>query len=142
MAAEKVKERPRKAARALDAAGAPYAVVGGNAVAEWVARVDEAAVRNTRDVDLLVRRADFPATRACLESVGFTYYLRLDLDTLIGGPQGKPSGGIRLLYSGAKVRTDDDKPSHFVEPFKDLMAEHRRCRMPMIQLNPLPAISP
>ena len=47
MAAEKVKERLRRATRALDAAGVPYAVVGGNAVAEWVARVDEDAVRNT-----------------------------------------------------------------------------------------------
>ena len=34
MAAEKVKERLRRATRALDAAGVPYAVVGGNAVAE------------------------------------------------------------------------------------------------------------
>ena len=32
--------------------------LGGNAVAAWVARVDRAAVRNTQDVDLLVRRKD------------------------------------------------------------------------------------
>jgi hypothetical protein len=68
MAAEKVKERLRRATRALDVAGVPYAVVGGNAVAEWVARVDEDAVRNTRDVDILIRRPDFPAARACLET--------------------------------------------------------------------------
>lgn len=108
MAAEKVKERLRRATRALDAAGVPYAVVGGNAVAEWVARVDEDAVRNTRDVDLLIRRADFPATKACLESVGFIYYQLLDVDTFIDGPQGKPRGGIHLLYAGEKVRSDDD----------------------------------
>ncbi len=59
MAAEKVRERLRRATRALDGAGVAYAVVGGNAVAEWVARIDDEAVRNTRDVDLLVRRADF-----------------------------------------------------------------------------------
>ena len=59
MAAEKVKERLRRATRALEDAGIPYAVAGGNAVAEWVGRVDEEAVRTTRDVDLLVRRADF-----------------------------------------------------------------------------------
>ena len=64
MAAEKVKERLRRATRALDAAAVPYAVVGGNAVAEWVGRIDEGAVRNTRDVDLLLRRGDFPAARA------------------------------------------------------------------------------
>ena len=46
-------------------------MVGGNAVAEWVGRIDEDAVRNTRDVDILIRRPDYPAARACLESVGF-----------------------------------------------------------------------
>jgi hypothetical protein len=108
MAAEKVKERLRRATRALDAAGVPYAVVGGNAVAEWVARVDEDAVRNTRDVDILIRRPDFPAARACLEAVGFIYHELLDIDTFIDGPQGKPSAGIHLLYAGEKVRRADD----------------------------------
>ncbi len=108
MAAEKVKERLRRATRALDAAGVPYAVVGGNAVGEWVARVDEDAVRNTRDVDILIRHPDFPAARACLEAVGFIYHELLDIDTFIDGPHGKPSGGIHLLYAGEKVRRDDD----------------------------------
>ncbi len=73
MAAEKVKERLRRATKALDDAGVPYAVAGGNAVAEWVARVDEEAVRNTRDVDLLIRRSDLPGwpIRTALEAAGF-----------------------------------------------------------------------
>src|SRR5262245_59119239 len=57
-AVEKVRERLRRAATALESAGIPYAVVGGNAVAVWVGEVDEAAVRNTQDVDILLRRAD------------------------------------------------------------------------------------
>src|SRR5580692_6220208 len=87
MAAEKVKERLRRATKALDDAGVPYAVAGGNAVAEWVARVDEDAVRNTRDVDVLIRRPDFSAARACLEAVGFVYCELLNIDTFIDGPQ-------------------------------------------------------
>jgi len=108
MAAEKVKERLRRATGALDAAGVPYAVAGGNAVAEWVGRIDEDAVRNTRDVDLLVRRADLPAARAALEGAGFVYHHLLDIDTFIDGPQGKPSGGIHVLFAGEKVRRDDE----------------------------------
>src|SRR5947208_16082626 len=46
----KVHERLLRATAALGAGGVPYAVVGGNAVAAWVSRVDEAAVRNTQDV--------------------------------------------------------------------------------------------
>ncbi len=106
-AAEKVKERLRRATRALDAAGVQYAVVGGNAVAEWVGRVDEDAVRTTRDVDLLIRRGDLPAVRAALEAAGFIYHHLIDLDTFIDGPEGKPSGGVHILFAGEKVRPND-----------------------------------
>jgi len=108
MAAEKVKERLRRSTRALDAAGIPYAVVGGNAVAEWVARVDEDAVRNTKDVDILIRREDLPATQVALEAVGFIYHHVFGVDTFIDGPNGKPSGGIHLLFAGEKVKPNDE----------------------------------
>ena len=110
MAAEKVKERLRRAIKALEAAGVPYAVVGGNAVAEWVARIDDEAVRNTRDVDLLVRRADFAAARAALEAAGFVYHHLLDVDVFVDGSQGKPSAGVHLLFAGEKVRAEDEHP--------------------------------
>ena len=41
---EKVRERLLKATAALRVAGIDYAVAGGNAVAVWVAQVDEGAV--------------------------------------------------------------------------------------------------
>src|SRR2546425_6947932 len=100
-------ERLRRATKALDDAGVPYAVAGGNAVAEWVARADEGAVRNTRDVDLLIRRIDLPAARAALEAAGFVYYQLLDVDMFIDGPQGRPSEAVRILFAGEKVRPDD-----------------------------------
>lgn len=62
MAVERVQQRLRKVTAALDAAGA---VVGGNAVAAWVGRVDPGATRATKDVDILVRRADAPRASAC-----------------------------------------------------------------------------
>jgi hypothetical protein len=55
-AVEKVRDRLLRATAALEEAGVPYAVVEGNAVAAWVSRVDEAAVRNTQDVDIAIRR--------------------------------------------------------------------------------------
>jgi hypothetical protein len=48
---DNVRQRLLRATAALDSAGVPYAVVGGNAVADWVTRVDAAAVRFTQDVD-------------------------------------------------------------------------------------------
>ncbi len=111
MAAERVKERLRRSTKALDASGIRYAVVGGNAVAEWVARVDEDAVRNTRDVDILIRREDFDAVRAALETVGFIYHNVFGVDAFIDGPTGRPSGGIHLLFAGEKVKPGDCVPA-------------------------------
>jgi hypothetical protein len=61
-------QRLMRATTALDGARILYAVVGGNAVAAWVSRMDEAAVRNTRDVDLLLRREDLAAAKSALIS--------------------------------------------------------------------------
>src|SRR5215469_15125377 len=131
MAAEKVKERLARATRALDAAGVPYAVAGGNAVAEWVGRVDEDAVRNTRDVDLLVRREDLPAARAALEAAGFVYHHVLNVDTFIDGPDGKPSGGVHLLFAGENVRPND------AYPLPDLVESQRAVEFQVINLEAL-----
>lgn len=131
MAAEKVKERLRRATRALDAAGIPYAVVGGNAVAEWVGRVDEDAVRNTKDVDLLIRRADFPAVQTALEAVGFVYHHVWDVDTFIDGPQGRPSAGVHLLFAGEPVRPGDENAS------PDIADSERAAEFQVISLESL-----
>lgn len=72
-AVEKVRERLLRATAALERAGVPYAVIGGNAVASWVASVDEAAVRTTQDVDILLQRSDLAAANTALEDVGFVY---------------------------------------------------------------------
>jgi hypothetical protein len=110
-AVEKVRERLEKAVAALEAAGLPYAVAGGNAVAKWVATVDEGAVRNTRDVDILVRRADFPAVKAALEAAGFVYAELIGVDVFMDGTSGKPSDGVHLLYASEKVRPDYTVPN-------------------------------
>jgi hypothetical protein len=115
MAAELVKERLFRATKALDAAGVAYVVVGGNAVAEWVARLDEGAVRNTRDVDILIRRCDFAAVRIALETAGFVYHHLLDVDMFLDGPTGRPSEAIHLLFADEKVRPDHQFSSPGVE---------------------------
>ena len=66
-AVAKVRERLLRVTSILNQAGVLYAVVGGHAVASWVTTVDEGAVRNTRDIDLLVRREDLPVISAALE---------------------------------------------------------------------------
>ncbi len=110
-AVEAVKERACRAAAALERAGIPYAVAGGNAVAAWVARVDEDAVRNTNDVDILVRRSDFEAIKQTLEGVGFEYHFVNGVHVFIDGPDGKPSRGVHLLFANEKVKDSYQLPT-------------------------------
>jgi len=110
-AVEAVRERACRATAALNRAGIPYAVAGGNAVAAWVARVDRAAVRNTQDVDILVRRSDFDAVKVALEAVGFVHHHIYGVDCFIDGPEGKPRDAVHLIFAGEKVRPAYPTPS-------------------------------
>src|SRR5438093_11086138 len=107
LAAEKVKERLKRSTAALEQAGVAYAVVGGNAVAEWVGRVDEDAVRNTRDVDILIRRTDLEAAKAALAPAGFVYCQSFGVDMFLDGPEGRPTSAVHLLFAGEPVRIND-----------------------------------
>ena len=106
-----VKERLRRAVTALEARGIPHAVVGGHAVAAWVARIDPAAVRTTVDVDLLVARADFDAVKAALEAVGFIHSFTFGIDIFVDGPEGKAREAVHILFAGERVKPNDPLPS-------------------------------
>jgi hypothetical protein len=95
-----------RATAALKAAGIPHAVAGGNAVAAWVSSVDEAAVRNTQDVDILVRRSDFAAIQSALESVGFSYRHVSGFDAFLDSPEGKVRDAVHIIFAGERVRPD------------------------------------
>jgi hypothetical protein len=104
LAVENVRERLRRSTAALDAAGVPYAVIGGNAVAAWVSKVDPGAARNTVDVDLMVNRADFERVKAAMEAAGFVHYELMDGQMFLDGPDGRPRDAVHLLFAGEKVR--------------------------------------
>ena len=106
-AVEKVRQRLLRAAAALRAANVPYAVAGASAVALWVSRVDEAAVRNTRDVDVLVRREDFGAARAALESAGFIHRHVAGIEVFLDGPAAKPREAVHIVFANEKVRPQE-----------------------------------
>ena len=103
-AVQAVRDRALRATAALEKSGIPYAVAGGNAVAAWVSRVDRAAVRNTQDVDILVRRADLDRVTAALEAAGFVRAALMDVVCFLDGPQGSPRDAVHLLFANEKVR--------------------------------------
>ncbi len=106
MASERVQQRLVRTTAALDAAGIRYAVVGGNAVAAWVGRVDAGATRATKDVDLLVRRADVPRITAVLTAppLRFTREDLRDLVLFIDPDEPSKRSGVHLVWAGEKIR--------------------------------------
>lgn len=124
-AVDKVRVRLLRAANALENAGVAYAVAGGNAVAAWVARADEAAVRNTRDVDILLRRSDLPAARAVLESVGFVYRHVANLDVFLDGPDSGVRDAVHVVFAGEMVRPHELLPNPDVTEESELADKFR-----------------
>jgi hypothetical protein len=103
-AVEKVRQRLLRAAGALEAAGVRYAIAGGNAVALWVSRVDESAVRNTQDVDILLSRSEFDQARKALEAAGFIYRHTAGVDVFLDGPHAKARDAVHVVFANEKVR--------------------------------------
>ncbi len=130
-AVEKVRERLLRTARVLDEAGIAYAVVGGNAVGAWVAKIDEGSMRNTRDVDILIRRADFEAVKEAMEADGFIFENAYGVDFFLDGPNCKPSEGVHLLYAGEKVKETDPVPTPL------LSESERGAAFQVVSLEPL-----
>jgi hypothetical protein len=105
-AVEKVRDRLARATAALDGAAVPYAVIGGNAVASWVSRIDASLVRNTQDVDILIQRDSLPAAVEALERVGFVYRHAAGIDMFLDGPAAKARDAVHVIFGGEKVRPE------------------------------------
>lgn len=104
MAMERVERRLKTVTAALDAAGIRYAVIGGNAVACWVAKADPAATRTTKDVDLLVDPADIDRISEVMAGLGFVKHDLRRLVLFVDPAEPSKQSGVHLVWCGRKVR--------------------------------------
>ncbi|HEV3003659.1 MAG TPA: hypothetical protein VGX78_04330, partial [Pirellulales bacterium] len=111
MAVDEVNQRLQRITTALESAGVPYALVGGQAVAAWVATRDPKAVRTTKDVDMLLSRSDLPAARAAARAVDMDYCEVVGVGMFVDRAHPSPKDAIHLLWAGEKVRADNPLPS-------------------------------
>jgi hypothetical protein len=65
-----LQQRFQEITTALTHANIPFAVVGSQATALWIATTDPGATRNPRDTEILIRRENFDSARGCAESLG------------------------------------------------------------------------
>ncbi len=115
-AVERVNERLRKTVTILENAKVPYAVVGGHAVRAWVAQVDEAAVRTTRDVDILVRPHDLPHLVEAMTRAGFHHRETAGLNMFVEDPDGSARDAVHVVLTGEIVKPNDFDPNPDIEP--------------------------
>src|ERR1700730_8314078 len=115
MALDKVTERLERIASVLGEAGIPYALVGGQAVAMWVATKDPAAVRTTKDVDILIRREDLSGGRAAALSIHMDYLEVMGVGMFLERDDPNPRHAVHLIWAGEKVRPDSALPSPAID---------------------------
>lgn len=123
----------------MSAAGVPYAVIGGNAVQYWAAQVDESVVRNPRDVNIVLNRADLPAAIAALEKAGFLYRHTAGVTMFLDGPDAKARDAVRVVFAGEKVRADYPAA---VPTIIDVVMTQRGCTLPLESLDRMKLTSP
>jgi hypothetical protein len=111
MAMDRVERRLRTVTAALDAAGIRYAVIGGNAVACWVAKADPAATRTTKDVDLLVDPVDIDRISAVMAQLGFVKHDLRRLVLFVDPAEPSKQSGVHLVWCDRKVRPSYAHPA-------------------------------
>lgn len=114
-AVDKVKDRLARVIVALKSANIQYAVVGGNAVQIWVAQVDESAVRNTRDVDIILNRSDLDSAIEVMEAHGFIFHRSAGGAMFLDGPDAKARDAVHVVFAGEKVREEYCEPVPTIE---------------------------
>jgi hypothetical protein len=130
-AVEKVRARLDRAVAALESAGIAYAVAGGNAVAAWVSRVDETAVRNTQDVDVLLRREDLQHAKIALAKAGFIFRHVKGVDLFLDGHGAKARDALHIVFAGERVLPE------YVAPSPDVTEADSAGPFRVVDLEPL-----
>lgn len=130
-AVQRVEDRLLATTAALETAGIEYAVIGGNAVAAWVATVDEGATRNTPEVNLLVRRQDFSTVFRLLKGIGFDLVESDRHGSFVDRPDGSLRSGVHFTFAGELIRPDHPLPS------AELSGRVRGPKFWLIELEPL-----
>lgn len=110
-AVEKVRERLLKTCQALEGAGVPYVVIGGNAVAVWVGSRDEGAIRNTKDVDVMLARSDLDRAAAAMNQVGFDLEVVNGVTMFLDRADPMPSRAVHVIFAGEKIKASDPHPA-------------------------------
>jgi hypothetical protein len=120
MAMDDVTERLGRICGALKEKSVPFALVGGQAVALWVATRDPSAVRTTKDVDVLLARDDLPLARAAALAADMDYFEVMGVGMFLDRADPNPRHAVHLVWAGEKVRPEYELPSPQIDEREEL----------------------
>jgi len=110
-----------KIADTLTSERIPYEVVGGLAVLIHVEEASPEHTALTRDVGLMVCRADLEQIKSAAAKHGFRFHHAAGVDMLIYGDAPPTRSAVRLIFSGEKVRSGYLAPAPPIEPERKLI---------------------
>ena len=122
MALDDVANRLERICSAFSQAAVPYALVGGQAVAIWVAVKDPAAVRTTKDVDILLGRTDLARARAAALAAGFDYFEVLGVGMFLDRTNPNPRHAVHIIWAGEKIRPDYECAAPTIDQRQEITA--------------------
>lgn len=82
----------------------PYELIGGGAVMIQVNRVEPSAVRNTKDIDIMIHRSDLERIKNVAQRHGFGFRHTAGVDMLLPHGETQARNAVHLIFSGEKVR--------------------------------------
>jgi hypothetical protein len=100
-------DRVHRFTSALDAAGIPYGVCGGMAVIAWVSASNPDYVRNTKDVDVCMRRADLARAAEALKPHEFIFAEVSGVPMFLDGPDSTPKHAVHVVIAGEIARSGE-----------------------------------
>jgi hypothetical protein len=118
----------------LDDGGIAHEVVGGLAVLIHVEEADPAQSMLTRDVDLMIRRADLESVKQIAARGDFRFRHVAGIDMLLYGESDSARNAIHLLFSEEKVRPNQASPNPAIEPQRKTFLGRTVAVVPIVDL--------
>jgi len=122
----------QKIADPLAAAHIPYEVIGGLAVLIHVEAADPAQSVLTRDVDILIQRADLDRVITVAESQGFRFRHVAGVDMLLFGK--KALNSVHLIFAEERVKANQLLPNPTIAPERKLIKGRQISVIPVRDL--------
>ncbi len=110
-----ITQRRNRIVQTFQTHGVAYALIGGQAVAAWVASVDPDAVRTTKDVDILLNQADLPQASAAAAAAGFSYEEVMNVPMFVELAAPSPKRAVHIVWADQLVRAHEQVPAPRVD---------------------------